>query len=100
MGQQQLQDKLRTIAPKAWYQAPPTNKMSYPCFVYKAIEPIQIRANNRHYLLVPRYEVLYITDKESDWIWETMTEAFEYCDVGRKYVSDNLYHYVFTINYQ
>lgn len=88
------------MAPKAWYQKPPANKMSYPCFVYKALEPETVRADNRIYLLMPKYEVLYITDTEDDGIWDRMADAFEYLSIGRKYESDNLYHYVFTINYK
>ena len=100
MGRLQLQQKLLTMAPKAWYQKPPANKMSYPCFVYKAVEPNTVRADNRVYVLMPRYEILYISMEEDDSIWEKMKEAFEYLSIGRKYVSDNLYHYVFTVNFK
>lgn len=100
MGRLQFQSKLRELAPKAWYQKPPDNQMTYPCFVYKAVEPVQIRADNRNYLLLPRYEVLYISATEDDDIWYRMDEKFEHMAVGRKYVSDNLYHYVFTITFQ
>lgn len=100
MGRLRLQSELRELAPKAWYQKPPDNKMTYPCFVYKAVEPVQIKADNRNYLLLPRYEVLYISAVEDDDIWNRMDEKFEHMSVGRKYVSDNLYHYPFTITYQ
>ena len=100
MGQLELQQKLLTLAPKAWYQKPPANKMTYPCFVYKAVEPIVKRADNKAYLLMPRYEVLYISQEEDDGIWERMNEAFEYCDFGVKYISDQLHHYPFTINFR
>ena len=100
MGRLQLQQELLKLAPKAWYQKPPDNKMTYPCFVYKAEAPETVRADNKVYILMPRYEILYITQTENDEIWEKMLNTFEYCSVGRKYVSDNLYHYVFTINYK
>lgn len=73
--------------------------MTYPCFVYKAVEPAVARADNRMYLVMPKYEILYITPEEDDGIWERMNQAFEHLSIGRKYVSDNLYHYPFTINY-
>ena len=88
------------LAPMAWYQKPTGNRMSYPCFIYKAVEPETVRADNRVYVLMPRYEILYISQTEDDSIWEKMVNAFEYCSVGRKYVSDNLYYYPFTVNYQ
>ena len=84
----------------AWYQKPSSNKMSYPCFVYKAVEPETVRADNRVYVLMPRYEILYISQTEDDSIWEKMVNTFPYCSIGRKYVSNNLYYYPFTINYQ
>ena len=94
-----LQRKLREIAPKAWYQKPPANQMSYPCFVYKAVEPKVVYANNRGYIRIPGYEVLYITDTENDSIQDTMLQEFAYCSCGRKYTADQLYHYPFTIYY-
>lgn len=100
MGRLQLQQELLKLAPKAWYQKPSTTKMSYPCFVYKALEPETVRADNRMYLLMPKYEILYISQTEDDEIWNRMADTFEYLSIGRKYVSDNLYHYPFTINYQ
>lgn len=100
MGRLQLQQELLKLAPKAWYQKPSTTKMSYPCFVYKALEPETAQADNRVYLLMPRYEILYISQTEDDGIWGRMADTFEYLSIGRKYVSDNLYHYPFTVNYQ
>ena len=100
MGRLQLQQKLLTLAPKAWYQKPPANHMTFPCFVYKAVEPDLTHADNIGYLLTPRYEILYISQTEDDGIWERMNNAFSGISIGRKYVSDNLYHYPFTINYK
>ena len=100
MGRLQLQAKLLTLAPKAWYQKPNTTQMSYPCFVYKGIEPDQTFADNRQYLITPRYEILYITKTEDDGIWERMADTFGNISIGRKYVSDNLYHYPFTLNFK
>ena len=100
MGRLQFQAKLRTLAPKAWYQKPPENKMTYPCFVYKNATPTVIRADNRAYLFVPRYEVLYISQTENEQIEEEMVNTFPHCDVGRHYISDQLHHYVFTVSYK
>ena len=92
-----LQDKLRTIAPKVWYQRPPSNKMSYPCIIYKRTGMKTARANNHAYLRIPCYEILYIAQEDSDGIEDTMLDNFEHCSFDQKYVSDNLYHYAFTI---
>lgn len=74
--------------------------MSYPCFIYKAIEPDTVRADNLVYLLMPKYEILYICQVENDAIWEKMTQTFGHCSIGRKYTQDNLYYYPFTVNYK
>ena len=100
MGRLQLQAELLTLAPEAWYQKPPSNRMKYPCFVYKAVEPSITRADNRNYLTIPSYEVIYISQDENDEIWEIMGQKFAHCTPGRKYVSDSLFHYPFTIYYQ
>ena len=100
MGRLNLQKQLLKLAPTAWYQKPAGNRMTYPCFVYKAVEPETVRADNKVYVLMPRYEILYISQIENDEIWEKMAETFEYLSVGRKYVADNLYHYPFTVNYK
>lgn len=100
MGRLQLQQELLQVAPEVWYQKPPANRMSYPCFVYKAIEPQVIRADDKAYVLMPGYEVLYISREENDEIWEIMLNRFQYCSPGRKYVSDNLFHYPFTVYYK
>ena len=100
MGRLQLQQQLLTLAPKAWYQKPGSEKMTYPCFVYKALEPDQTHADNLVYLMEPKYEVLYISKTEDDGIWERMIQTFGNVRIGKKYVSDNLYHYPFTFNYK
>ena len=100
MGRLQLQQQLRTLANKAWYQKPDNKDMTYPCFVYKAMEPAQVFANNKSYLTIPRYEILYISKTEDDGIWQRMIDTFGNIEIGKKYVSDNLYHYVFHLYYQ
>lgn len=94
-----LQQKLHEKTRRAWYQKPPANQMGYPCFVYKSIEPKVLYANNRGYLKIPGYEVLYISQTEDDSIMDWMIEQFAYCTIGRKYTADQLYHYPFTIYY-
>ena len=93
----ELQSKLRTLAPKAWYIRPSTNRMSYPCFVYKATSPSVIRADNRGYAYTNGWEVLYISETENESITQTMLDNFEHCSPGAPYISDDLFHYPFQI---
>lgn len=101
MGRSRLdfQRKLRTYAPYAHYMRPLGNHMQYPCFVYKHIAPKQVRADNRNYLTINGYEVLYISETENEAIIEEMTEAFGNCSAGIPYIADDLFHYPFTIYY-
>jgi hypothetical protein len=75
------------------------NHMKYPCFVYKSLAPKQVRADNRIYLTTNGYEVLYISETENEAIIEEMTSSFGHCSAGAPYVSDDLFHYPFTIYY-
>lgn len=93
----EFQSKLRELAPKAWYVRPPANKMTYPCFVYKSISPVVRRADNRGYFHTPGYEVIYISETENELIVGQMMDAFPHCSPGASYVSDDLFHYPFTI---
>lgn len=92
-----LQQKLLTLAPKAWYRRPPDNKMVYPCFVYRMSRPAVRRADNHGYMVVPCYNVIYISQTPDDTIFRRMLETFEYCAADREYESDGLYHYSFTL---
>jgi hypothetical protein len=101
MGRSRLefQSELRKHAPSAHYMRPLGNHMTYPCFVYKSLAPKQVRADNRNYLTMNAYEVLYISETENEAIVEEMTEAFENCSAGAPYLYDDLFHYPFTIYY-
>ena len=101
MGRSRLdfQQELRTLAPKAWYLRPPDNRISYPCFVYKSVSPRMVRADNLGYLRSPGDEVLYISETENEAIIDALTERFPFCSPGAPYISDDLFHYPFTIYY-
>ena len=101
MGRSRLefQSELRKHAPSAHYMRPLGNHMTYPCFVYKSLAPKQVRADNRNYLTMNCYEVLYISETENEAIIEEMTSSFGHCSAGAPYISDDLYHYPFTIYY-
>ena len=71
--------------------------MTYPCFVYKNLNPRIVRADNIGYTRMGGYDVLYISESENDAIIDTMLGEFPHCSPGAPYVSDNLFHYPFTI---
>ena len=95
----ELQAKLLDLAPKAWFKRPPDNRMSYPCFIYRPTTPSVRRADNRLYLYLKGYNVIYISQEPNEDIERQMLETFEYCSSDREYESDGLYHYSFVIYY-
>lgn len=98
-SQTDLQTALRNLAPKAWFKRPPDNKMTYPCFIYRQSKPQIERANNKAYIHIPCWNVIYISHTPSETIIPQMLETFEWCDFDREYEADGLYHYSFTIYY-
>jgi hypothetical protein len=92
-----LQAKLLTLAPKAWFKRPPENKMSYPCFIYRPSTPATERADNTLYMYLKGYNVIYISQDPDESIEQQMLETFEHCRADREYEADGLYHYSFTL---
>ena len=82
-----------------YFNPPESIKMKYPCFVYSINGINQVRADNKHYLDVNEYNITYISSKSNSDICERFFEKFPSSRFDRKYVADNLYHYVFTLYY-
>lgn len=79
-----------------YFQPPENLKLKYPCFVYEVSRFDRDFADNIAYRGSIGFSVTYITQKPDD---ERITALIKlpktYFD--RKYVVDNLYHYVYTI---
>ncbi len=97
-----LNDKLTTFANQNGllkvYFCPPTNVvMKYPCIVYEQTGVERHAANNHRYLSYIDYEIKIITgdaDSSLPFLLEDCLQSE--CGVyeGRRYVADNLHHYV------
>jgi len=94
-----LHKELLEMAPKAYYQPPPTVHMEYPCFRYAFSDISEKHADNRSYNLIKKYSITYISREHSEWIVDQMKGRFKYCRFDRPYTADNLYHYVFELYY-
>lgn len=82
-----------------YFQPPETVRMKYPCIVY-SFSGIQTRhANNAIYAASKRYEVTLITKDPDNDLTYKMVVDFPLCGFDRHFVSDNLYHYVYTLYY-
>ena len=92
-----LQDELRGFASKVWYKRPPDNRMVYPCILYRPSNPQTLHADNRLYMFMSCYNVIYISEEPNDTIDRAMLEHFKYCSVDRQYEADGLYHYSYVL---
>ena len=96
----ELQEILETIlgSRNVYFQPPPSVQMKYPAIVYE-LDNIDIRyANNAAYMLKNRYKVTYITRDPESSLVEELAEI-PTCKFTNRYVSDNLYHNVYTLYY-
>ena len=84
---------------RAYFQPPPSKRMSYPCIRYsRSVNDIK-RANNKVYMNTNKYEGVVIDpDPDSD-IPNKLLERFPMFTLEKPYVADNLNHFPFTIYY-
>ena len=95
-----LQNLLESIleSPYVYFQPPSTIKMHYPCIVYERSRIDGDHADNLVYKLNVQYTVTVIyTDPDSALPFEVA--KIPTANHSGHFVSDNLYHDVFTIYY-
>lgn len=83
----------------AYFQPPQSVLMEYPCIRYSSGEPEQRYANSMNYKHTKRYDGVVIDRDPESSIPEQLLEKFPMCRLGKPYVTDNLYHFPFTIYY-
>lgn len=88
----------RIIKPCVKYQPGPSLKLTYPAILYKLDDIPSIFADNKPYHWDHRYEVQIIDRDPESQLREKMVQL-PLCSFTRSFVSDNLYHFVFTIYY-
>ena len=95
----ELQTKLEELIGNrnVYFQPPSTVSISYPCIIYSIGNGDVKRANNNLYNYINNYQLTMIYKKPMVDIIETMLRSFQMCKLDRTYISDNLYHYVFSI---
>lgn len=79
-----------------YFQPPETLKLKYPCIVYSLESATDAHADNSLYRRMKRYTLTYITKDPDDPKLDTI-DNLRYCSMNRGFVSDNLYHFVYTI---
>lgn len=87
---------LLTISKNVYFQVPEGFKMNYPAIKYSISRPKTQFADNVFYTDHMEYTVTVI-DRDPDSALVERVKHLPYCKYDNNYVSQNLYHTVFTI---
>ena len=79
-----------------YFQPPAGFKLQYPCIVYSESRVRNNHANDGVYIQHPFYTVT-VMDKDPDSKIKAAVSVLPKCAYDRSFVSDELYHTVFTI---
>lgn len=83
---------------KVYYQPPSTDKLEFPCIVY-SLYGLRVKdADNEKMIVNRRYNVILIDKNPDSPIFDEMLKL-DYCRFDRSYSTNNMTHFVFTINY-
>ena len=97
-----LDAKLRTILGNghSYFQPPESVKLKYPAMVYSFDGPDTSPADNVWYRFGYRFTVIHIHHDPDVEVMSEMRTEFPYSRFDRRYVSDNLYHDVYSIRFK
>ena len=90
--------KARCGAENVYYQPPANLRMKYPCICYKLEKIRSPKADDRVYRQTFHYSVTVIDTKPDSEMTAAMS-MLERAAHDRNFVSDNLYHDVFSVWY-
>ena len=95
----ELQTKLEELidSKNVYFQPPTSTVIAYPCVIYNIGNGDAKRANNTLYNFTNSYQLTIIYKKPVIEVIEKVLRTFQLSTFDRAYISDNLYHYVFTI---
>ena len=101
--QQDLQKKLEAIlgSENVYFQPPASFKLHYPCIVYSISDRNTLKANDGHYIIYNRYEIMHIFKKLENEKVNDILEAFRGDNISaeRRQIIDGLYHDYYTLFY-
>lgn len=81
-----------------YFQPPESVRMEYPCIVYNLAKiPAQF-ADDKAYLLNPKYVIRYVTHKPDDEMRFTLVNVLG-VPMIQAYAKDGLYHYIYELYY-
>lgn len=94
-----LSKQLHTLVSNCYYQPPASVSLKYPCIVYSRQGEKTRRADDDIYNNFIRYTLTYIDTKPDSPVVDKIARSFRFCSFDRVFISDNLYHYTYTLFY-
>lgn len=94
-----LHEELKLFADYVYFQPPRSTEIKYDCIRYSKDGMFKQNANNKAYMNVNRYQVIFITKNPDSDIPDKIIEHFPMCTFDRFYTADGLNHFVFTLYY-
>lgn len=82
-----------------YFQPPESVKLHYDAIIYKEEPPRRRHADDMKYFVRNRYTVTLLTKDPDNPLIHDLPSAFLHCSMDQSYVSDNIYHYVYTLYY-
>ena len=80
----------------AYFQAPPADKMEYPCIIYDLDDRETLFADNNPYRHTKRYQVTVI-DRNPDSLIPDAVAALPLSSFSRRFTANSLHHEVFNL---
>lgn len=97
IGREVIFNKLKAITPNVYFnKGDETLNLSYPCIVYSRTRPTKRQADGIPYILNDGYVVTYMS-KSSDSKIIDFLYTFSHCSNDNVFISNGIYHEVFTI---
>ena len=94
----QLLKSLFNGDPHVYHQRPSNGKLVYPCIIYKLTGLPDEHADNLRYFEHREWQ-LTVIDPDPDSKLREKVAKLKWCRWSNSYVSDNLNHFVFILNY-
>ena len=96
---EELQTVLESVlgTREVYFQPPESFKLKYPCIIYELSRIRNRKANNTIYLRNRQYTVTIIDEDCDTELPDKLCDKLEYCQFDRRFITDNLYHDVFTV---
>lgn len=97
MSRLSLHRKLTDILPNVYYQPKSNVSLEYPCIVYELTGNDNWFSDDNNYVRNKMYQVTLIERGPDSEFEDKVLSSIPYSSFSNKFITDNLYHTVFTV---